>query len=157
MLFGNILGVTTTDLVLMAIIAGVVLVTLCLVHKELELTSVDPNYAAMIGIKPARMRLLLLFLLALTVVVGIQIVGVVLTSSMLVTPAATASLVTRRLRSLMAVASLIAVSAGVLGLYSSYYFNLPSGAAIVLICTLIFVLVYVGKRISLRSRSVEPG
>ncbi|MCC7147177.1 MAG: metal ABC transporter permease [Phycisphaeraceae bacterium] len=145
MLFGNILGVTRLDVVLMALVAALVLATLAALHKELELTSFDPGYAQVIGLRPSLMRLALLFLLALTVVSGIQVVGVVLTSALLITPAATASLVTKRLLSMMAVATVIAVGCGIAGLYASYFLNVSSGAAIVLSCTAVFILVYLGK------------
>ena len=138
MLFGNILGVTVDDLRLMAIIAAVVLATLLLFHKELELSSADPIYARVIGIPVNRLTLLLLIPLAFCVVTGIQAVGVVLTSALLVTPAAAAALLTHRLVHMMALATLLVVVAGVVGLYASFYFNVSSGAAIVLTCTLIF-------------------
>jgi len=138
MLFGDILGVTTTDLRLMAAVAAVVLGTLALLHKELELASVDPAHAEAAGIPTDRLRYLLLGLLALAVVVGIQAVGVVLTSALLVTPAAAAALVADRLPRMMAVAALIAVGSGVVGLYASYYFAVSSGAAIVLAATACF-------------------
>ncbi len=85
---------------------------------------------------------MLLALLALAVVAGIQVVGVVLTSALLVTPAAAASLVTDRLPRMMAVSVAIAVSAAVIGLYASYYFSVSSGAAIVLACTAFFALAW---------------
>lgn len=138
MLFGNILGVTPQDLQLMALIALVVLATLAIFHKELELSSADPIYARVIGIPVDRLTYLLLILLAFCVVIGIQAVGVVLTSALLVTPAAAASLLTRRLVRMMALGALFAVAAGVVGLYASYYLQVSSGAAIVLTCTLIF-------------------
>jgi ABC-type Mn2+/Zn2+ transport system permease subunit len=140
MLFGNILGVTRTDLWLMAAVAAVVLGTLALVHKELELASFDPAHAEAIGISTDRLRYLLLGLLALTVVVGIQAVGVVLTSALLVTPAAAAALLTDRLPRMMLLAALIAMASGVVGLYASYYFAVASGAAIVLIATAFFMV-----------------
>ena len=95
MLFGNILGVGWGDLQLMAGVTGVVLLTLFLFHKELELTSFDATHAEVIGIRADRLKYLLLVLLALAVVTGIQAVGVILTSALLVTPAAAASLLTR--------------------------------------------------------------
>lgn len=140
MLFGNILGVTRTDLWLMAAVAAVVLGTLALLHKELELASFDPAHAEAIGISTDRLRYLLLGLLALTVVVGIQAVGVVLTSALLVTPAAAAALLTDRLPRMMAIAALIAMASGVVGLYASYYFAVASGAAIVLVATGFFMI-----------------
>jgi len=135
MLFGDILGVTRTDLALMAVVAATVLAVLALLHKELELASFDPAHAEAIGISTDRLRYLLLGLLALTVVVGIQAVGVVLTSALLVTPAAAAALLTDRLPRMMLLAALVAVASGVAGLYASYYFAVASGAAIVLVAT----------------------
>jgi ABC-type Mn2+/Zn2+ transport system permease subunit len=140
LLFGNILAVTPADLALMAAVTGLVLIALILCHKELELTSADPLYAQLIGLRPDLMRQGLLILLALTVVVGIRAVGVVLTNALLITPAASAALLTNRLPQMMLLASLIAVGAGVVGLYASYYFNVSSGTAIVLTCTGCFAL-----------------
>lgn len=145
-LFGNILGVTTRDMLFIAIVALIVLTVLALFHKELELTSVDPGYAAVIGVRVDGLRYMLLALLALTVVSAIQAVGVVLTSALLITPAATASFLTNRLRPMMALATLVAVGSGVIGLYASYYASVSSGAAIVLVCTLCFVVAWLGRR-----------
>lgn len=147
MLFGNILGVTVDDLRLMAVIAAMVLTALLLFHKELELSSADPIYARVIGIPVDRLTLLLLILLAFCIVTGIQAVGVVLTSALLVTPAAAAALLTHRLVRMMALASLFVVIAGVVGLYASFYFNVSSGAAIVLTCTLIFGLAWIVRSV----------
>jgi manganese/iron transport system permease protein len=143
MLFGNILGVTPQDLQFMALIAAAVLISLAVFHKELEIASADPLYARTIGIPADRLTLLLLILLALCVVTGIQAVGVVLTSALLVTPAAAASLLTRRLVWMMVLAALFAVLGGIAGLYASYYLSVSSGAAIVLACTLLFVTAWI--------------
>jgi ABC-type Mn2+/Zn2+ transport system permease subunit len=143
MLFGNILGVTSADLVLMALVTVAVVAVLFLLHKELELTSFDATYARSIGLDPDRIRLVLLVLLALTVVVGIKAVGVVLTSALLITPAAAAALLVSRLGRIMALACVFAFAAGVAGLYSSYYLAVSSGAAIVLAATAIFGGAYV--------------
>lgn len=144
-LFGNILGVTTAELTFIAAICLLVTLLLALFHKELELTSVDPLYAEVIGLRAGTIRYLLLILLALAVVSGIQAVGVVLTSALLVTPAATASLLTNRLPHMMGTAVFVAVGSGVAGLYASYYFSVSSGAAIVLICTACFALAWVWR------------
>lgn len=138
-LFGNLLGVTAGDLWLMAGVTGLVLAALWLFDKELELTSFDPTHAEAIGLRADLIRYGLLALLALTVVTGIQVVGVVLTSALLITPAATASLLTQRLPRMIALSALVAVGAGVVGLYTSYYFDVASGASIVLACTACFV------------------
>ncbi|NJN83144.1 MAG: metal ABC transporter permease [Caldilineaceae bacterium] len=145
-LFGNILGVTPQHIGFIAGVAVIVLLVVALFYKELELSSVDPGYALAIGLPVNGLRYLLLCLLALTVVSAIQAVGVVLTSALLVTPAAAASLLTRRLIPMKAVAVLIAVGSGVAGLYVSYYASVSSGAAIVLVCTLVFVVVWLVRR-----------
>jgi ABC-type Mn2+/Zn2+ transport system permease subunit len=85
----------------------------------------------------------MLILLALTIVVGLQTVGVGLVAAMLVTPAATAYLLTRRLSSMMAVSAVIGAFSSVAGLYASYYLDVASGAAVVLIATALFLLAYV--------------
>lgn len=141
MLFGNVLGVTPEDLWLIAGVAGVVLLVLLLFHKELELTSFDATHAEVIGIRSDGLRLLLLGLLALAVVTGIQAVGVVLTNALLITPAATAALVTDRFPSRMGLAALLAVGSAASGLLASYFLQASSGASIVLACTGTFVVV----------------
>jgi manganese/iron transport system permease protein len=141
-LFGNILGVRLGDLGLIALISLGVLTTLFLLHKELELTSYDPTYAEVVGLRADWLRMLLLVLLALTVVACIQVVGVILTSALLITPAAAAGLLTNRLPRMMLLAALIAVFAALVGLYASYYANVASGAAIVLACTACFGLAW---------------
>lgn len=152
-LFGNILGVTAGDLALIAAIAAAVVITLLVFNKEFELTSFDPTYAEVIGLKAARLRYLLLILLAFTVVGSIQVVGVVLTSAMLITPAAAAGLLTKRLGRMMALALIIAALSGVIGLYASFYANVSSGAAIVLACTGFFAAAWIGR--SLREWAVR--
>jgi ABC-type Mn2+/Zn2+ transport system permease subunit len=158
-LFGYILGVSADDLKAIAVLAAIVLAVLAALHKELELTSFDPIQAQVMGLQPARMRYILLILLALAIVTAIQAVGVVLTSAMLVTPAATATLLTKRLSLMMILATLIAVGSGVVGLYFSYTSNVSSGAAIVLTCTIVFGLVWAGRgllRIGQRRLAANP-
>jgi manganese/iron transport system permease protein len=141
-LFGNILGVTVDDLILIAIITAVTLLLLFLFHKELELTSFDPIHAEVIGLRADRLRYLLLILLAFTVVTSIQVVGVVMTSALLVTPAAAAALLTNRLPRMIGIAIVIAVVSGIVGLYASFYADVSSGAAIVLASTGMFFLAW---------------
>lgn len=139
MLFGNILGITPADIALICVLALLVLGVLFVFHKELELTSFDPTHAKAIGLNADTVRYGLLVLLSLTVVAGIQAVGVVLISALLITPAAAASLLTKSLPRMMAISASIAVVSGVTGLYASYYLDVASGAAIVLACTACFV------------------
>ncbi|MBA2691122.1 MAG: metal ABC transporter permease [Rubrobacter sp.] len=146
-LFGNILGVTPQNLAILIALSLFVLLCLLLFHKELELTSFDPTHAEAIGLKTDRIRYGLLILLALTVVTGIQAVGVVLISALLITPAATASLVTRSVPRMMLLSAMFASASGLAGLYASYYLNVSSGAAIVLSCTAAFLVVFAAKSI----------
>ena len=141
-LFGNVLGVSTRDLVLTSIFGGVVLLTIFLFYKEFLVLSFDPVLAATLRLPSGLLNNILLILMALTVSVAMQTVGVALMVAMLVTPAATASLLTRRLWQGMFVSAAIGAFSAVTGLYLSYYFNIVSGSAIVLTATSIFLLVF---------------
>lgn len=152
-LFGNVLGVGGGDLVALGAVAAIVLVALAALHKELELASFDETHASVIGLDTNRLRQVLLVLLSLAVVSGIQAVGVVLTSALLVTPAATASLVARTLPGLMAWGLGVALASGIAGLYVSYYASVSSGASIVLASTACFGLVWAGRTLARRARA----
>jgi ABC-type Mn2+/Zn2+ transport system permease subunit len=141
-LFGNVLGVSTTDLWLTAGLGLLVLATVFLLYKELLVISFDPILAATLRLPLNALDYLLLILIALTIVISMQTVGVALMMAMLVTPAATAYLLTRRLWHMMIAGAIIGAVASVAGLYLSFYINVASGAAVVLICTLFFVLAF---------------
>jgi manganese/iron transport system permease protein len=140
-LFGNVLGVSRTDLIVTAALAAFVLLTVLALYKELLLVTFDPVLAHTLGRHPGLLRTLLV-LLALTVVVSLQTVGVGLVAAMLVTPGATAYLLVRRLPTMMMLAGLFGAVASIVGLYLSYYLNVASGAAVVLTATAFFVLTY---------------
>jgi manganese/iron transport system permease protein len=141
-LLGDILGVTPQDVWLTVAIGFVVVLLLYLFHKELLLVSFDRDFAVAAGLPVAALDVGLLILLALAVIVSIQAVGNVLVLAMLVTPAATARLLTDRLGTMMPLAAALGALAGVIGLYGSYYFNVASGGAIVLVATSWFVLAW---------------
>ncbi|HTZ52580.1 MAG TPA: metal ABC transporter permease [Spirochaetia bacterium] len=141
-LFGNVLGVGVADLVLTAGLVVVVLLVVFLLYKELLVVSFDPVLAATLRLPAERLRLVLLVLLAVTVVVSLQSVGIGLVASMLVTPAATAYLLTRRLPRMIGLSALFGALSGVIGLYASYYLDVVSGAAIVLTATGFFLLAF---------------
>jgi ABC-type Mn2+/Zn2+ transport system permease subunit len=142
-LFGDILGVARGDLIAMLAIMIVVLAAVAIFYKELLVTSFDPAHSVAIGLSPELIRYGLLVLIALTVVAAIQTVGVVLVLALLVTPAAAASLLTKRLPGIMALGALFAIVSAVVGFYASYYANVASGAAIVLTLTVIFLLAFI--------------
>jgi ABC-type Mn2+/Zn2+ transport system permease subunit len=141
-LFGNVLGVSTSDLWLTGGLGLVVLGTILLLYREFLVVSFDPVLAATLRLPVERLRTLLLILLALTIVVSLQTVGVGLVAAMLVTPAATAYLLTRRLPAMMMVSALIGAGASVSGLYLSFYLNVASGAAAVLMATVMFLVAF---------------
>jgi len=141
-LFGDLLGVGRFDLWLSGGLALFVLVTVVVLYKELLLASFDPVLAHTLGKRPGVYRTLLILLLAVAIVVSLRTVGVALVVALLVTPAATAYLLTRRLPSMMATAAAFGVASGVIGLYASYYLDVSSGAAVVLVATGFFLLAY---------------
>jgi ABC-type Mn2+/Zn2+ transport system permease subunit len=142
-LFGNVLGVSAGDLWVTGALAVGVLATVVLLYKELLLASFDPVLAHTLKRRPELLRFVMLMLLALTVVVSLQTVGVGLVAAMLVTPAATAYLLTHRLSSMMLLAAAIGAACSVAGLYLSYYLNVASGAAVVLTATVLFLVTFV--------------
>ncbi len=141
-LFGNVLGVTANDLWLTAALGGLVILVIFAFYKEFMVLAFDPRLAATLRLPTNFLENLLLVLIALTIVIALQTVGIALMVAMLVTPAVTASLLTRRLHWMMALAAIIAAFSGVAGLYLSYYAGIASGAAIVLACTACFLLVW---------------
>ena len=141
-LFGNVLGVSTGDLWLTAALAFIVLLLVGALYRPFLLISFDPVFASTLRLRTELLRNLMLVLLALTIVVSLQTVGVGLVAAMLGTPGATAYLLVRRLPAMMAVAAGIGAFSSVAGLYLSYYLNAASGAAVVLTATVIFALVF---------------
>ncbi len=142
-LFGTILGVTRDDLVLTATVGGLVLLALLLFRRELTAVAFDRTFAASRGLRLWRWDQLFLLLLALSIVISIQTVGNILVLAMLVTPPATARLLTDRLTTMVVLSSAIGAVCGVVGLYLSYWQNIPSGACVVLVATAVFLVVFV--------------
>ncbi|QQE66228.1 hypothetical protein GFS31_29260 [Leptolyngbya sp. BL0902] len=141
-LFGNILGVTPGDVRDTAIIAALVLLAVALFYKELLFYSFDPLGAQASGLPVGRLNLGLMVLIALTVVASMKVVGVILVLALLITPGATAYLLVPRMHQVMALGAGIGVISSLSGMYLSYYFNLPSGPAIVLVASGFFVLAF---------------
>jgi manganese/iron transport system permease protein len=146
-LFGDVLAVSNTDLLLISLFGGGIIIIVIFFYKEFLLISFDPLLAATLRLPAKMLDYLLYILIALAVVVSLQTVGVALMVAMLVTPAASAFLLTRRLPVMMLLAAVLASLAGVIGLYLSYYLSVASGAAIVLTSTLFFILAWVVKEI----------
>jgi manganese/iron transport system permease protein len=141
-LFGNVLGVTPTEVRDTAIIAGLVLLTVVLLYKELLFYSFDPLGAKASGLPTDWLNSGLMVLIALTVVASMKVVGVILVLSLLIAPGATAYLLVPQLHQVMVLGALIGVFSSVSGMYLSYYLNLPSGPAIVLVVSILFGLAF---------------
>ena len=141
-LFGDVLGVSQADLIFTLLVGGGILLAIFAFYKELLVLTFDPTLAVVLRLPATFLRYLLLTLIALTVIVSLQTVGISLMLAMLVTPAAAAQLLTRRLPAMMAAGAGIGVFANVAGLYLSYYLNIAAGPTMVLVATLIFGLVF---------------
>lgn len=141
-LIGNIFAVTNDDLLIMAMIAVFVLGFIILLYKELLIISFDQTLAQTLGLPSETLRILLLIILSITIVIGVQAVGVALIAATLVTPAATARLLVKRLHHMMLVSAGIAVISGILGMYIAWYQEIALSAVIVLIMTIFFGLAF---------------
>lgn len=141
-LFGNILGVTFDDVRDTAIIATVVLIVILLLYKELLFYTFDPLGAQAAGLPVNQLNFGLMLLIALTIVASMKAVGVILVLSLLITPGATAYLLVTRLHQVMVLGAVIGIISSISGMYLSYFFNLPSGPAIVLVVSGLFALAF---------------
>ncbi|MCZ0901481.1 metal ABC transporter permease, partial [Microcoleus sp. HI-ES] len=136
--FGNILGVTVEDAIDTAVIVAVVLLVVVLFYKELLFYTFDPLGAQATGLPVNLLNFGLMVLIALTIVASLKAVGVVLVLSLLITPASTAYLLVTRLHQVMILGAIIGVISSISGMYLSYFYNLPSGPAIVLVASGLF-------------------
>ncbi len=149
-LFGDVLGVSTADLGLIAIFGGLIVLLVLIFYKEFLVLTFDPLLAVTLRLPAKALETLMLILIALAIVVSLQAVGVALMVAMLVTPAAAGYLLTKRLPVMMALAAGIASLSGVIGLYISYYASVASGAAIVLTSTAFFILAWTVRTLQKR-------
>jgi manganese/iron transport system permease protein len=141
-LFGNVLGVRPSDLILISALGIAMVFILLLAYRPLLVISFDPILAATLRLPIDLLRSLLLVLVAITIVISLQVVGIALVAAMLVTPAATAYLITRRLPVMITVSAVLGALSGAAGVYASYYLNIASGAAVVLCATSFFLLAF---------------
>jgi manganese/iron transport system permease protein len=139
-LFGNLLSVTISDVVSTGMTTLIILGIIGLLYKELMFFTFDPVGAQAGGLPTRWLNFGLMILIALTIVASLQAVGVILVLAMLITPGATAYLLVKRLHHMMFLGAGLGVLASVSGLFLSYYQNLPSGPAIVLVASLQFCL-----------------
>ena len=132
-LFGNILTVPFSDLVLMIALDAVIVVAVVLLYKEFLALSFDEEFGAVVGVPVERLYLLLLCLIALTVVVLIRVVGIILVIALLTIPAAVARQLTHDMKKMMVLATVLGALFAFFGLWLSYEFDVASGATIILL------------------------
>lgn len=146
-LFGNILGVSSVDLILISAVSILVIFLVLLFYKELLVTSFDKTHALAIGLSPVVIHYGFLILVASTTVIATQTVGVVMVLALLVTPAATASLLVKELWKIIMLSIVFSLLSIFTGFYTSYYFDAPSGATIVLVLTGFFLAAFLYSRL----------
>lgn len=141
-IFGNLLGVSSSDLLQVAILGALALSILLIKRRDLTLFAFDPIHANAIGLSPKRLGALLLGVLALTSVVALQAVGVVLVVAMLIIPGATAYLLTDKFSRMLVIAPVVSAVCAITGIYVSYYLDTASGGMVVMTQGIVFALVY---------------
>ncbi len=137
--FGNILGISNSDIVQVLIISGVTLLVLGFKWRDLLLFCFDPNQARALGLNTTALHFTLLTLLSATAVAALQTVGACLVVAMLVTPGATAYLLTDRFGKMIGIATAMGVGTSIVGAYASYFFDGSTGGCIVTLQSLLFV------------------
>ena len=148
-LFGNILGVSMADVLLIAGIGVVVVLAIFFFYKELLVTSFDPTHATAIGLSPDQIQYGLLVVIAATTVISVQTVGVVLVLALLVTPAAIASLLAKQLSRIIALSVLFSLLSILIGSFVSYHTDLSPGAIIVLVLTSFFMVAFAYSKVKI--------
>lgn len=139
-LFGNVLGIPTSDVIQTLVIGTFALIAILVLRKDLLLFCFDPTHARSIGLNITALYYILLTLLSLTIVVALQAVGIILVVAMLITPGAIAYLLSDQFDHMMLLAVVSGVFSSVLGTYISYYLDASTGGCIVVLQTVIFVI-----------------
>lgn len=139
-LFGNLLAITNSAFLTTIVIGSIVLILIIIFYRPLMISTFDPTFSRMSGLNTTLLHYFVMLLLSLVTVASIQTVGIILVVALLITPASTAFLISKKLYSMMIIASLISVISSIFGLYYSYIYNIPSGATIVL-CTFVIYII----------------
>ncbi|WP_271021525.1 metal ABC transporter permease [Staphylococcus aureus] len=139
-LFGNLLAITNSAFLTTIVIGSIVLILIIIFYRPLMISTFDPTFSRMSGLNTTLLHYFVMLLLSLVTVASIQTVGIILVVALLITPASTAFLISKKLYSMMIIASLISVISTIVGLYYSYIYNIPSGATIVL-CTFVIYII----------------
>ena len=155
-LFGDVLGVTTTDLVTLAVVAGVVLVVAAFFHRHFLVLSFNEQKAKLFGLRPGLAHVILLSLITISIVGSFQTVGTLLVFGLLVGPPATAALLVKRVPTMMLTSAAIGMVSVVLGLIVSYYANTSGSATMAVIPILLFFAVLTARGLRRRRPAMAP-
>jgi zinc transport system permease protein len=153
-LFGNILAISDAEVVISIVLSVIVLVLIVLYYHEIFSITFDEEYAGASGIDTRKINAMLVLLAAVTVVLAMNVVGIMLVSALLILPAVTALQLARGFRNTLVIAGLTAICSVVAGIFGSLALNLPTGAMIVMVNLLLFLIVLGGKVLIAKSRSM---
>lgn len=147
-LFGNILAIKLTDLAVITLLSVLIIAFLALNHKNVTLMAFDMDTAYLAGVKVELLQISFYIMLAVSVVLGVKILGIILVSALLIIPASTAKLLSGSFKSMILQSIIISEAVMLLGIALSYYLNSPTGPMIVLVGTGVFLIVFTFKQIS---------
>lgn len=145
-LFGSILVISKLDVILSVILSIIVIVLIVFNYNSLFAMTYDEEFATVTGIETNHMKYLVSILTSITVVLGIRVVGTMLISSMIIFPTVTALLVSKGFKETIILSTFVSIVSVILGIFISYVFNLPTGATIVIINSIIFIVVLIFSR-----------
>lgn len=146
LLFGSILGIDTASLALIASVASITIIALAIMYRPLVLESIDPLFLRAVGGKGSWWHLLLMLLVVLNLVAGFQALGTLMSVGLMMLPAISARLWSQRLGMILLISSVIALTCGYGGLLLSFYIEIPSGPAIILLCGLVYLVsIFIAK------------
>lgn len=151
-LFGNVLGVFDSDVVAVALVGGGVVAVVVVMYGRLLFTTFDPEVAAVSGVRVGAVEAVLMAMLSATILVTVRVVGVLLISALLVLPAVSARLVTNSFRRMLVISPILGAAFGGVGMYASWYADVPSGAVIILVGTAVFIALYASTGVRRRQR-----
>ncbi|MGV3274835.1 metal ABC transporter permease [Staphylococcus sp. 11261D007BR] len=140
LLFGNILAITYESFITTLIVSVIVISLVFIFYRPLMISTLDSVFSRMSGLNVTVLHYFVMLLLAFVIVASVQTVGVILVVALLITPASTAYLIAHRLSTMILISCLFSIISSTLGIYISFQYNLPSGAVIVLIASLLYAL-----------------
>ncbi len=151
-LFGSVLGVQTSDIVAVCVVAVFVVIIVTLMYRRFLFATFDPDVAQVTGVKVAWVEVLLMVMLSLTILVTMRVIGTLLISALLVIPSSTARMLTNSFAKMMWISPIIAASSAFVGMNLAYHLDTSASATIILVGTVVFIVVYATTGIRGRSR-----